>query len=269
MLDMLRNPRSMSSIAVFSAVLSVPIGGSIHQQVPALPFGPGERITYRVAAKGMGTIGKATMSVDGPVDVRGTQTLVLRSKTVGGFGPFKGSQTSASWFDPIARRSLRFYERERHFLSTHITNVEIYPDKGTWTADDGTSGESLTNESLDELSFIYFLRTLPITPHAPYQFNRHFDAARNPVTIRVSPGDTITTDLGRFSTTLMEMHVRDPRRYKGEGVIKVYLSDDSCRVPVRIDSDVPVVGAFVLSLESYTGGAPACHLRPDSANPSR
>ncbi|MEO7217825.1 MAG: DUF3108 domain-containing protein [Gemmatimonadaceae bacterium] len=269
MLDMLRAPRGISSIAVFSAVLSVPVGGVVHQQAPGLPFAPGERITYRVTAKGMGTIGHATMSVDGPVDVRGTQTLVLRSKTEGGFGPFRGSQTSASWFDPVARRSLRFYERERHFLSTHITKVEIYPDKGTWVADDGTSGETLTNESLDELSFIYFLRTLPVTPHADYQFNRHFDATRNPVRIRVTQGDTITTDLGRFSTTLMEMHVRDPHRYKGEGVIKVYLSNDKCRVPVRIDSDVPVVGAFVLNIESYTGGVTGCDPQLDAHPPSR
>lgn len=266
---MLRSPRGISSIAAFSAALSVPVGGQAQQQASQLPFAAGERITYRVTAKGMGTIGQATMSVGGPVDVRGTATLLLYSKTVGGFGPFKGSQTSESWFDPIARRSLRFYERERHFLSTHITRVEIYPDKGTWVADDGTSGETLTNESLDELSFIYFLRTLPVTPHTDYQFNRHFDAARNPVRIRVTQGDTITSDLGRFNTTLMEMHVRDPHRYKGEGVIKVYLTNDKCRVPVRIDSDVPVVGAFVLNIESYTGGIPGCDPQPDAHPPAR
>lgn len=267
MLDMLHAPRSISSVAMFSAILSVPAGGAVRQQTSDLPFAPGERISYRVSARGMGTIGHATMSVTGPVDVRGTQIFLLRSRTDGGFGPFRGSQTSESWFDPVARRSLRFYERVRHFLSTSITRVEIYPDKGTWVAEDGTSGESLTDESLDELSFIYFLRTLPVAPHADYKFNRHFDAARNPVRIRVAPGDTISSDLGRITTTLMEMHVQDPHRYKGEGVIKVYISNDKCRIPVRIDSDVPVVGAFVLNVESYTGGVPGCDLM-SSAHPS-
>jgi predicted secreted protein len=56
----------------------------------------------------------------------------------------------------------------------------------------------------------------------------------------------------------MEMHVHDPRRYRGDGVIRVYLTDDACRIPVRIESSVPGVGSFVLTIESYAEPAPAC-----------
>ena len=215
-------------------------------------------MTYAVVMRGMGSTGDATMSVQGPVDVRGTQTLLLRSKSVAGIGPFKGSQTSESWFDPIATRSLRFYERERRLLSTHITRVEIYPDSATWKTADGGGGKSPTDSSLDELAFIYFLRLLPTETDTVYRFNRHFDASRDPVVIRVARGGLISTDLGTFNTVLMEMHVHDPSRYRGEGIIKVYLSDDNCRVPIRIDSNVPDIGSAVLTLRSYVNPAPAC-----------
>lgn len=223
-----------------------------------LPFVPGERITYRVQMNGFQNIGQATMSVEGPVDIRGTPTYLLRSQTRAGIGPLKGSELTESWLDPVAMRSLQFHERERRLLSTRELRVEMYPDDSRWTAADGSSGQSLSSAPLDELSFIYFLRTLPSLPDTVYQFNRHFDAARNPTTVRVSRGDTTTTPAGAFSTVLMEMHVRDPRRYQGDGIIRVYLSDDECRIPVRIASTVPGMGSFTLTLESYQGPAPDC-----------
>jgi hypothetical protein len=58
------------------------------------------------------------------------------------------------------------------------------------------------------------------------------------------------------------MRVRDPRRYRGEGVIRVNLSDDACRIPVRIESRMPVVGAAVMLLASHNLGA--CAAREDS-----
>jgi hypothetical protein len=45
--------------------------------------------------------------------------------------------------------------------------------------------------------------------------------------------------------------VRDSRRYKGEGVIRINLSDDAMRIPVRIESAMPVVGTAVMTLQSF------------------
>ena len=53
------------------------------------------------------------------------------------------------------------------------------------------------------------------------------------------------------------MRVRDSRRYKGEGVIRINLSDDSIRIPVRIESAMPVIGTAVMTLESFNNPAEA------------
>ncbi len=206
----------------------------------------------------MGAIGHATMSVEGPVDVSGTSTYLLRSQTRAGMGPFKGFQLMESWLDPLTVRSLRFHEQERRFFRSHSITVKIHPDDRLWTGDDGSSGESITNASLDELSFIYYLRTLPQGKDTLYQFNNHFDATRDPVTVRESSGGVVQTASRAYVTTLMEMRVHDPRRYRGEGIIRVFLSDDSCRLPVRIESSVPGMGSFVLMMDSYVAPGFSC-----------
>ncbi|HEX6574712.1 MAG TPA: DUF3108 domain-containing protein, partial [Gemmatimonadaceae bacterium] len=63
--------------------------------------------------------------------------------------------------------------------------------------------------------------------------------------------EVVATPAGRFQTVLVEMRVRDARRYKGEGVIRINLTDDSMRIPVRIESAMPVVGTAVMTLESF------------------
>jgi len=249
-------PRGVGMLSIVLILSS--FRGTIQRQAP-LPFLPGERLTYHLHINGVvGTNGRTIMSIEGSVDVRGTMTYLLRSETKAGIGPLKGSDMTESWFDPIAMRSLRFHERERRLFSTRNLQVEIYPEDKRWVDADGASGQSSTDAPLDELSFIYFLRSLPSAPDTVYQFNRHFDAARNPVVVHLMRGDTITTKVGTFATVLMEMHVRDPHRYRGEGVIRVYLSNDACRIPVRIESVIPDIGSCVLTLESYVDPVPAC-----------
>jgi hypothetical protein len=245
-------------VGALLATLVLPGLATATQLQKQLPFMPGEKITYRVQLNGFKNIGHATMTVTGPVDVRGTPTYLLRSQTKAGVGPLKAAEVTESWLDPVKMRSLRFHERERHLLSTREIRAEIYPDQERWTANNGKSGNTLSPSPLDELSFIYFLRTIPSAPDTVYTFDRHFEAARNPITVRVTRGDTMTTAVGAFPSVLMEMRVRDPRRYRGDGLIRVYLSNDKCRIPLRVESTVPGTGKLILTIESYVEPMPAC-----------
>jgi hypothetical protein len=223
---------------------------------PSLPFGVGERLTYRVRANGMG--GHGSMSVDGPVEVRGTETYLLRFDVKAGIGPIKGVDRTESWLDPQRMAALRFRASERRPFSKHDLRVELYPEERRWEAANGTSGDSPTDAPLDELSFIYFIRSLPLDADSVSTFNRYFDEQRNPTTVRVVSRDTTATDAGTFRTVLVEMHVRDPRHYAGEGTLRFYLTDDACRIPVRIESAMPNVGVVTFTLESYVHPSGPC-----------
>ena len=227
-------------------------------QASELPFVVGERLQYRVSVGKLGSIGEGVMSVEGPSEIRGTSALVLRSSIQARIGLLKTTERSESWIDPTRMTALRYTKRARGPFSRADQRVELFPDDQRWEDQRGRVGESPTNEPLDELSFIYYLRTLPLDTHTEDRVVRHYDRERNPISVRVLGRDTAHTKAGTFPTIIVEMRVKDPQRYGGEGVIRIHLSDDAYRYPVRIESTVPVLGTTVLTLESYV--RPTSHL---------
>ena len=247
------------SIGIVAAALASGLPSIVGAQShDALPFTVGERLTYRVRLPKMHASGRGTMWIEGPVDVRGTSAYHLRFEMKAGFGPLQGTDRTDSWLDRDRLMSLRYVKQERHPLARHREAIELFPAERRWDAGSGRTGESATDAPLDELSFLYFLRTLPLVPDTTFEFSRHFDAERNPTTVRMIGRETITTRAGAFETIAVEMRVKDPRRYKGEGVIRIHLTDDRCRLPVRIESVMPVLGTTVLTLESHTHDRERC-----------
>jgi hypothetical protein len=239
--------RSLFALTVIALCASrrIPVDGA-----SALPFSVGEKLTYEVSSPKGGKIGTATMWIEGPVDVRGTSTFILRFDSRIKIAFLTAVSRSSSWFDPLRSSSLRFLKYERNPLSRNDESVDFFPDQKQWKSVKGETGQSPTNTPLDELSFMYFIRTLPMTAGATYKFDRHFDAARNPTTISVIRREMIPTPMGELRVVLVEMRVRDPRHYKGEGVIRIHLTDDECRLPARIESTMPVIGTAVLTIAS-------------------
>lgn len=231
--------------------------GGAHAQAPAgdpLPFGIGERLTFRTRVARFGNVGGGTMWIEGPADVRGQAAYRLRFDVEARVGMVRVVNRTESWLDahdPRRLRALRFHKHERQPLSRHDQRVELYPDERRWDAADGSAGTTATDAPLDELSYLYFIRTLPLAVDSVYRLDRHFEAERNPTTVRAVGREPVVTPAGTFRTLLVEMRVRDARRYKGEGVLWINLTDDACRIPVRIQSRLPVVGAAVLTLETH------------------
>ena len=85
----------------------------LQAQAPELPFGAGEELRYRVSAGKLGSIGEGVMSVSGPIDVRGTATLALRSDVHARVGLVKTSERAESWIDPARMTALRYAKRTR------------------------------------------------------------------------------------------------------------------------------------------------------------
>ena len=242
--DCRRRLRSASVLAL----LALPMKLSSAQVT--LPFGPGERLTYHVRVDKMRASGRGTMWIEGPTEIRGASTLLLRSAVEVGIGPIKAIDKTDSWFDPARMAALKFAQRHRYLFSRRSADVEMYPDEMRWTNSEGDGGNSLTDAPLDELSFIYYIRTLALAPDSSYQLNRHYDTDRNPVCIRVMGRDTVRIALGEFPVVVTELRVKDPR-FTGEGVIRLFLTEDADRIPVRIESTLPGLGSAVFTLESF------------------
>ncbi|MBX7117427.1 MAG: DUF3108 domain-containing protein [Gemmatimonadaceae bacterium] len=223
--------------------------------VPAaatLPFTPGEALTYQVRISRLGDVGTGRMWVEGPLAQPGPPIWVLRSEISAGKGPIRATDRTSSWFDPQRMAIVRFEKVEHHVLSNSEERVTIDRAGHRWTDAEGPHGTLASDQPLDELSFLYFLRTLPVDRDTVLRIARHFDADRNPTIVRVVGTDTITTPAGTFRTRVIEMEVRDPKRYKGTGIIRLHLYDGGCHIPIRIESRMPVLGITTLTLTGWT-----------------
>jgi hypothetical protein len=218
-----------------------------------LPFAPGDQCVYRGSGI-LGRIGTGVMAVDGPEQVDGRSVLLLRFDFRGRLGPATVEDHTRSWLDPAEMASLRYTKRERTPISSRVQDVRMDAAARRWQGTGDTGGALPTAAPLDELSFLYFVRTLPLETGGTYSLTRHYEARRNPVVVRVLGRGPIRVPAGQFTAIEVQMRVKDPARYGGEGVIQLHLTDDARRIPLRIESSVPRAGRMVLSLESGTGG---------------
>lgn len=245
--------RSFAALARAAMIgLAVPVTLAAQPTVRT-PFVVGEELVYQASLGRFGGTGRGRMRVSAVEEVRGRVTWLLRFEMRGRVAGMRVEDETRSWLDAERMSAVRFSKREHSPLASFAESVEMYPERGRWVAatDSGAMG---TAAPLDELSFIYFVRTLPLATGDDEQFDRHFDAARNPVRIRVVGRESVLVPAGRFETIVVEMHVRDERRYGGIGVVRLNLTDDARRIPVRIESWMRRAGTTVLALESVTAG---------------
>jgi hypothetical protein len=224
------------------------------QGARGLPFAPGDQCTYRGSGM-LGRIGTGVMAVDGPEEVEGRPVYLLRFDFRGRIGPATVEDHTRSWFDPSELASLRYTKRERTPISSRAQDVRMDWAARRWSSAAPEGGGAMSTASpLDELSFLYFIRTLPLKSGDVYTLTRHYEARRNPVVVTVLGRGPIRVPAGQFTAIEVLMRVKDPARYGGEGVIQLHLTDDARHIPLRIESAVPRAGRMVLSLESGSGG---------------
>ena len=244
-----------AALAMAATLASPPLPAepAAAQGTRALPFAPGDQCVYRGSGV-LGRIGTGVMAVDGPEQVDGRSVYLLRFDFRGRVGPASVEDHTRSWFDPAELASIRYTKRERTPISSRAQDVRMDWAARRWSSAPEGGGAMSTALPLDELSFLYFIRTLPLDDGGVYTLTRHYEAGRNPVVIRVLGRGPIRVPAGQFTAIEVVMRVKDPARYGGEGVIHLHLTDDARRIPLRIESAVPRAGRMVLSLESGRGG---------------
>jgi hypothetical protein len=238
--------------AAAGAFLALVCPGALRAQVAdSLPFAVGERLEYRVRLSRVPASGRSFMTVEADT-IRGQDAYLLRFDFSVGFGFIKAMDRTESWLERSRLVALRFQKKEKHPLWTGQETVDLFPDEKRWEGLGGTTGETATTVPLDELSFIYFLRTIAFVSDSVYEFNRHYSTERNPVTVRMVGRDTVTTGVGELPTIEVELRVKDPQRYgSGVGLIRISFTDDARRIPVRIESDIPVAGKAIMTLVAW------------------
>ena len=220
-----------------------------------VPFGPGERLEYDVKVGFLGKRGEGFMEV-GPLEtVRDRTTYRVTMAYEGGLWPAKVKDHFESWIDVASLVTLRSIEDTKQLRREVYKHFEFYPERRMWErVDNGNSGEMPTDEPLDQISFFYFARTLPLEVGEEYVLNRYYRERGNPVILRVLRKETVEVPAGTFPTVVVQPIIKSSGLFGEGGEAELYFSDDSRRLLVLMKSNIPLIGALSLHLRTITEG---------------
>ncbi|GMV04178.1 MAG: hypothetical protein AMXMBFR53_04590 [Gemmatimonadota bacterium] len=233
--------------------------------VARAPFGPGELLTYKVKI-GIFNAGEGHMAIPEVDTVRGRDAYHINMAINGGLGPARVNDRYDSWLDIRTLQSWRFIQDIHEVNYRSFRHYEFYPERKLWDREDNDEfGELGSLLPLDDIAFIYFIRTLPLEVGRTYSFDRYFKGEGNPVSIQVLRRDRRETDAGTFNTLVVRPIIRTRGLFQG-GKAELHLTDDERRILVYMKSDIKnFPGSLTLHLQSIREGLPLHPVARDRA----
>ncbi len=283
-----------SAVSVFLTVvvglLTLLAGPAPAADVPPL-FREPEELVYDVTWMGI-KAGQATLEMEGVTEFRGQRAAHLvttaqstpfiskfyrvndRSESYLGLHPLRslhfekhlreGRYRHDSWTDfDYQKRTATFRYLDYSPVPKGISRLEEAERYGKYVSQQFP----LSPDSLDELSVLYYVRTLSLQV-GTIQYPRVFASSKNwELEVRVVGRETLETIFGPRETLVVEPLLKFEGVFQQRGKMTVWLTDDPERIPVMMKSEVKF-GSFVCTLVRRTlGVAVAGADRPDGARP--
>jgi hypothetical protein len=213
-----------------------------------VPFGVGEHMEYDIRYKGI-HVGTGQMEVLPMDTVRGLDTWHTVFRMSGGIPFYHVNDKYEAWLDTHTLASLRYwqdidegsYEPKRHY--------EIFPEKRQYIEDQKEPAASVEHP-LDDGSFLYYMRTVPLYVGLDTTFSDYFKAEKNPIRFKVLRKDTIDVPAGRFPALVVQPTFQAKNIFGEGGHAEVWLSDDANHIMLQMKSSVRF-GSLNLYLKSY------------------
>jgi hypothetical protein len=225
--------------------------------VPApVPFGAGEKATYQVKL-GRLSVGQGTMQILGIETVDSRPTYRARLQIAGGVPLARVDDTFESWIDVVGLFSRRYHQDQKEVNFERVRKFDFFPERRlARRTDTGEESPLPTDRPLDEVSFLYYVRTLPLRVGETYTLNQYFREDGNPVVLKVVRKETVRVPAGTFNTIVVQPVIRTRGLFGEGGRAEVFFSDDDRRILVQLRSRVRLIGSLSLHLQEYEAGRP-------------
>jgi hypothetical protein len=248
-----------------SADVAVAVAPDAALSVAPVPFGPGERFVYGVWFGALGRRGEAVSEVKGVQSLRGNPSYHLHFTLQGGIPLARVNDKQDSWLDVAQLYSHRFRQDLHQVRYKRLRTLDFLPREGVWRQleNQGNSGQLATDRPLDDVSFLYWSRTLPLEVGRSYEFRRYYKDEGNPVIIQVLRRERVTVPAGTFNTIVVRPLIRTSGLFSDGGEAEVFYTDDERRLIVQLRTKVSF-GTLNMQLEQYTPGE---RLTPASTRP--
>ena len=218
-----------------------------------VPFGPGEEVRYKVKI-GIFSVGEAIMRIPRIDTIRGVPAYAIEWTIDGGFPGFRIRDRFFSWVDTRTLASLRF-KKETH-NGTERRELDFFPEERRWQRLDVDSGGVLPSTlPLDDVSFVYFARTLQLQPGTTHRFDRFYEEEANPIVLHVLGKDRREVGAGEFETIVIRPVIRNTGLFAEDANSEIHVSDDHRRLIVYMKADLPLVN-LTFHLEEIVEGVP-------------
>ncbi|MDQ6690652.1 MAG: DUF3108 domain-containing protein [Gemmatimonadota bacterium] len=216
-----------------------------------VPFGPGERMEYDVKFGAL-RVGNAHMEVVALDNLRGRPAWHTAFWVQGGNFLYRVNDVYESWMDAETLSSLRFVQQLEEGGKETERRFEIYPERGVYvqTTENPAVEAKTVNQPLDDGSFLYFIRTIPLAVGQTYDFDRYFRPDRNPVRIRVLRRERIRVPAGTFEAIVIQPVIKTKGIFSENGHAEIWLSDDDRHIMLQLKSKLSF-GSLNLYLKSY------------------
>jgi Protein of unknown function (DUF3108) len=216
------------------------------------PFAVGEKMVFQ-SKYGWLPVGRAEVVVEGRDTVRGHDAFRVRFSVNGGPAWFGVHDNYTSWFDVSDLVSYRYHQDIHEGRYSRNTVYGIHPARGIYTKN-GKDTNVTVPAPLDDISFIYFVRTLPLAVGQHYEWNRYFMADKNPVIVDVERREEVEVPAGKFMCLVLKPTIKTSALFGEGGHAEIWISDDARRLIVQMKSGLPF-GSLNLYLQSFTMGA--------------
>jgi hypothetical protein len=208
------------------------------------PFAVGETLSYE-AKLGYFPVGTASVSVARLVSERGAEAFEFTLAGQGGPPGWRVRYDLKSRVGTARFHSLRFHRRLEQGGKVDEHGYVIVPDSARYR-EEGVPGDWVApSEPLDELAFLYYLRTAPLAVGRTYPMERYFKTGYNPVEVSVTGRESVEMPGGK---TVPCLAVRVSSR---GAVMRVWFTDDKQRLPAQLEIPLPF-GSVTLVLAGKT-----------------
>ncbi len=217
-----------------------------------LPFSPGETLQFAVRY-GPVPAGKMTLEVL-PFEVWDHDTVWHFRTRAWTEGPihwvFSVADQIDSWVSSKTFSTLRYAKQIREGRYRAQSEVQYDPVQAVAVYPDTTL--PIPSGALDPLALYYYLRLQNLQVGETLRVPFHVDRKSRSLRVVVTKEEEVRTPLGSFPCWLVEPNLKEAGLLKGRGNLRVWISQDTHRWPVKIQTSLSF-GSLTAILEDVRG----------------
>jgi hypothetical protein len=237
-----------------SVVAALPpgVGSIVASTTTSAALTIGEHLTYDIKFGSL-RVGSGAMHVRELTEVRGRAAWHTVFTIKGRIPFFRVDDRLESWIDTRTFASLRFVQSQHEGRYHRERQIEFFPERRSYLEAGKDAEQPSVDLPLDDASFLYFVRTIPLEVGRSYELDRYFLPDRNPVRLDVVRRERITVPAGTFETIVVRPVIKTPGIFSESGRAEVWITDDERHLIVQMKTKLSF-GTLSMFLKTYVSG---------------